>query len=165
MSGAIEIVRGYVPGAIGRVAQLHGTYYARHWGFGMFFEAKVASELAAFLGRGDGEGDGFWAALDEEGDVRGSIAIDGAGAAAAGAHLRWFIVDEAHRGRGVGGRLLDEAVGFCREAGHRRVFLWTFRGLEPARRLYEGRGFRIVEERRGAQWGVAVYEQRFELVL
>jgi hypothetical protein len=47
----VEIVRGYVPGSIGRVAELHGTYYHDHWGFGLFFEAKVASELSAFLGR------------------------------------------------------------------------------------------------------------------
>ncbi len=41
----IELVRGYVPGAIGRVAELHGTYYHAHWGFGLFFEAKVATRI------------------------------------------------------------------------------------------------------------------------
>ena len=37
------IHKGYVPGAIGKVVELHGTYYAQHWGFGLFFEAKVAA--------------------------------------------------------------------------------------------------------------------------
>ncbi len=32
---------GYVPGAIGRVAELHGKYYQEHWGFDIFFESKV----------------------------------------------------------------------------------------------------------------------------
>lgn len=37
----IALVRGHVPGAIGRVVELHGVYCHRHWGFGLFFEAKV----------------------------------------------------------------------------------------------------------------------------
>ena len=49
----MEIVEGYRPGAIGAIAGLHGTYYAREWGFGRFFESKVATELCAFLDRHD----------------------------------------------------------------------------------------------------------------
>jgi hypothetical protein len=44
----------YRPGAIGRVTEMHAAYYHRTWGFGLFFEAKVATELAEFLGRFDG---------------------------------------------------------------------------------------------------------------
>ena len=60
----VELAEGYVPGAIGRVAQLHGRYYHEHWGFGLYFEAKVATELADFLGRYDAGRDGFWTQLD-----------------------------------------------------------------------------------------------------
>ena len=42
------ILMGYIPGAIGRIAELHATYYQRYWGFGLFFEAKVAMELSSF---------------------------------------------------------------------------------------------------------------------
>src|SRR5262249_7326473 len=35
-----RILPGYVPGAIGAVGRLHGTYYAREHGFGVLFEAK-----------------------------------------------------------------------------------------------------------------------------
>jgi GNAT superfamily N-acetyltransferase len=77
--------------------------------------------------------------------------------------LRWFILEPALHGQGTGGCLLDEAVGFCRRCGHRSVSLWTFSGLDAARRLYERSGFRLAEERRGAQWGVEVTEQRFEI--
>ena len=92
MSG-IEIAKGYIPGSIGRVAELHGTYYHDHWGFGLFFEAKVANELSDFLGRYDEKRDGFWTAL-QEGRVEGSITIDGIHAASEGAHLRWFIISD-----------------------------------------------------------------------
>jgi len=56
----VEIVKGYIPGSIGRVAELHGTYYHEHWDFSLFFEAKVATELSEFLGRYDEKRDAFW---------------------------------------------------------------------------------------------------------
>ena len=159
-----QIVRGYIPGSLGRVAELHGTYYHRHWGFGLFFEAKVATELAAFLGRHDEEKDAFWAAL-VGGRVEGSITIDGAHAETEGAHLRWFIVSDDLRGKGVGNQLMNTAMGFCRSRGYKRVFLWTFEGLGAARHLYEKNGFRLMEQHKGSQWGREVNEQRFELEL
>jgi GNAT superfamily N-acetyltransferase len=159
-----EIIRGYLPGSIGRVAELHGTYYHRHWGFGLFFEALVASELAAFLGRYDEQRDGFWNAL-AGGGIEGAIAIDGAHADAEGAHLRWCIVSDALRGKGAGNRLMDQAVGFCRGRGYRRVSLWTFEGLDAARHLYEKHGFRLADQQRGTRWGREVNEQKFELHL
>jgi GNAT superfamily N-acetyltransferase len=158
----IQVLRGYIPGSIGRVAELHGTYYHQHWGFGLFFEAKVATELAAFLGRYDEEKDGFWAAL-VAGRIEGSITLDGAHAETEGAHLRWFIISDDLRGKGVGNQLMNAAMDFCRSRGYRRVFLWTFGGLDAARHLYEKNGFRLVEQHKGTQWGREVNEQRFEL--
>jgi GNAT superfamily N-acetyltransferase len=160
----VEIIRGYAPGAIGRVAELHAAYYAREWAFGVFFEARVASELAEFLLRCDDTHDGFWTARLGD-SMEGAIAIDGLHATEEGSHLRWFIVSDALRGQGAGARLLTTALDFCRTAGHRRVYLNTFEGLHAARRLYEQAGFRLIEQRRGAQWGRELLEQRFELDL
>ena len=160
----VEIVRGYTPGAIGRVAELNGTYYHDHWGFGLYFEAKVASDLSEFLLRYDESRDGFWTA-QVEGRVEGHVTIDGSQTESEGARLRYFILSDALRGKGAGSRLMDTAMAFCREAGHERVYLWTFEGLLPARHLYEKAGFRLVEERVGSQWGREVNEQQFELIL
>ena len=80
-----------------------------------------------------------------------------------GAHLRWFIVSEALRGKGAGNRLIETAVDFCRRKRYSRVYLWTFEGLDAARHLYERAGFVLVEQHRGKQWGSEVTEQRFEL--
>ena len=96
------IVKYYFPGAIGRVAELHADYYHRQWGFGRFFEAKVATELAAFFSRYDDARDGFWAVCKKE-RLEGAIVIDGKDAAGQGAHLRWFIVSDRLRGRGAWG--------------------------------------------------------------
>jgi GNAT superfamily N-acetyltransferase len=157
-------IAGYVPGAIGRVAELHATYYSKAWDFGLYFEAKVASELSEFLCHLDPARDGFWTAI-QGGRVEGSIAIDAAKAKTEGAHLRWFIVSDALRAQGVGNRLMQEAVDFCKQREYSRVFLWTFQGLDPALHLYEKFGFRLAEEIEGEQWGKRVLEQRYVLVL
>ncbi len=157
----LEIARAYVPGAIGRIAELHGTYYHQHAGFGLYFESKVASELSEFLRRYDGARDGIWLAL-ADGRIEGSIAIDGVEAGAEGAHLRWFIVSDALRGNGAGGKLISTALDFCRVRKYRTVYLWTFEGLNAARHLYEKHGFRMTRQQRGNQWGSEVNEQRFE---
>ncbi|NLW82597.1 MAG: GNAT family N-acetyltransferase [Desulfovibrionales bacterium] len=160
----IRIDKGYVPGSLGRAVELHGAYYGAHWGFGLFFEAKVATDLAEFLKRCDESRDGFWTA-SADGRVEGCIAIDGIHAETGGAHLRWFIMSDAQRGKGTGGQLLERAVGFCQDRGYPRIYLWTFEGLETARHLYEKHGFRLVAEQRGSRWGSVVNEQRFERVL
>jgi GNAT superfamily N-acetyltransferase len=154
---------GYIPGAIGRIAELHGTYYHEHWGFDLFFESKVAIELSEFLRRFNEVRDGFWVASVEE-KIIGSIAIDGVHRDSKGAHLRWFIVAPESQGHGIGKKLLEEAVEFCRKTKFNKVYLWTFSGLDPARHLYEKFGFRLCEEQEGKQWGRAVTEQRFELI-
>jgi len=163
LAGDVKL-SSYIPGAIGRIAELHGTYYHKHWGFALFFESKVAIELSEFLRRFNEALDGFWVASVGE-KIVGAIAIDGVNHASKGAHLRWFIVALENQGQGIGGMLLKEAVEFCRKKKFARVYLWTFAGLDQARHLYEKFGFKLCEQREGTQWGKTVQEQRFELNL
>lgn len=160
----LDISDRYTPGALARLIDMHAIYYARHWGFGPFFEARVAREAADFLDSLPRDDSRLWLAR-ARGHVIGTIAIDGRHAASDGAHLRWFILDDASRGAGAGGQLLDAALAFCSARGFARVYLWTFAGLDAARRLYESRGFRLVEESEAESWGVRVREQRFVLDL
>ena len=145
---AIELT-GYVPGALGRITGLHGTYYAEHWDLGLYFEAKVAGEMAEFLSRFDPARDGVWFAW-MDGSIVGGVFIDGHDADGEGARLRWFIIDPAYQGHGLGNRLMQAAMSFCREKGFRRVYLTTFAGLDSARHLYEKFGFRLCGEENGA---------------
>lgn len=160
----VSIVEGWRPGALGRIVELHGSYYHRKAGFGLYFEVKVARELAAFLAGFEPGRDGLWLVL-ADGRVEGSVAIDGSRAPGEGAHLRWFIMSERLRGQGAGRALLGRAIGFCRERGFPGCQLWTFAGLDAAAHLYREHGFVLVEQRRAAQWGVEVDEQRYELAL
>ena len=161
MTKKVEIT-GYIPGTIGRITELHALYYFKHWNFGKFFEAKVATELSEFLNRFDEYRDGLWTiCLNRQ--VEGSIAIDGIKAASEGAHLRWFILSSKLRGQGFGNKLMEKAVRFCRENRYPHIYLWTFEGLDIARHLYEKFGFKLAEEYQGTQWGTKVNEQKFVL--
>jgi GNAT superfamily N-acetyltransferase len=157
-------VSGYYPGVIGKVTELHAIYYFENWGFDVSFETQVARELSAFITKFKPGSDGFWSALVNS-VFTGSIAIDGSLSDTQGARLRWFIVAPEFQGTGIGGVLLRQAVQFCRDAGHRKVFLWTFRGLDAARTLYEREGFRLSVEKPVHQWGREIIEEQFVLDL
>lgn len=155
-----DIITGYLPGMIGRISEMHANYYSQHYGFGYFFESKVASGLAEFAGRLESERNNIWLAV-LNGRVVGSVAIDGEDLGNNEAHLRWFILDDACRGTGIGRQLLARAMQFCDEQQFSAVQLWTFSGLHAARRLYESFGFRLTREWQGEQWGRSMLEQQF----
>lgn len=72
--------------------------------------------------------------------------------------VAWFVVDEAEvanvavapeaRGRGVGARLLDEALDVARSRGVSAVYLEVRDSNAAARALYASRGFEEVGRRR-----------------
>ena len=159
-----RIITGYIPGLVGRVAEMHASYYARHWNFTCFFETRIASEMSKFINRYDAGHDCSWSVLIDN-SIVASITIDGIDADSKGAHLRWFIAAETARGKGIGRRLIGLAMNFCRHQGYDRVYLHTFKGLEAAQHLYESAGFELVETKSGDQWGTRVDEQRYEACL
>ncbi|PWC17342.1 bifunctional helix-turn-helix transcriptional regulator/GNAT family N-acetyltransferase [Brenneria corticis] len=156
----IDIVTGYLPGMIGKIAEMHGTYYAKNYNFGHFFEGKVACGLAEFAGRLHEPCNQIWLAVNN-GKIVGSVAIDGQDLGNNEGHLRWFILDDGCRGTGMGRKLLSEAMAFCDKRGFDAVQLWTFSGLNAARRLYESFGFELFKEWQGDQWGMTMTEQQF----
>ncbi len=81
------------------------------------------------------------------------------------AKLRMLIVDPAARGHGVGGLLVDECMRFAREAGYRRMTLWTNDILTAARRLYVSRGWRMTAAEPVTQFGRAMVSETWEVEL
>jgi GNAT superfamily N-acetyltransferase len=157
------LIRGWKPGLIGTITAEHGRFYAREWDFGSVFEGKVAEALGEWTARAAASSDLLLSAFDGE-LFLGSIAVDGLGGPPQSARLRFFIMTDAARGRGIGRRLIAEALGFVDEAGFERCVLTTFAGLDAARHLYESLGFRLVKEETAATWGRPVSEQLFERV-
>ena len=153
-----------LPGAMAASAALQSQYYARDHGFGVIFEAGRLVDIADFVARFDAGRDGVWVAVDG-GQVLGTIVIDGGSIGDPDcAQLRWFIVADALRGKGIGRRLMQAAMAF-RSRRSARVRLGTFAGLDAARHLYEEFGFTKTLERRSTQWGPEVLEQHWEWTL
>lgn len=126
------------------------------------FEGYVAAGLGEFAKAYDERTDYFAIAETNE-RVVGSIAI--VGQADQTAQLRWFLVHPSTRGAGLGRRLLDGALQFCRDREFTNVFLWTISGLEAASHLYQDAGFRLSETHPHQIWGEERTEERYDLIL
>jgi ribosomal protein S18 acetylase RimI-like enzyme len=61
-------------------------------------------------------------------------------------HVSMVFVDPDYWGRGVGGALVDALHGLMRRRGWRVASLWTRSRNQRARRLYEGRGYRLTAD-------------------
>ena len=160
---AISIRHERRPGDLGRVISLHAELYAREYGFGIGFESYAVETVAEYLQLDRPDQDRVWIA-EMDGRMVGCIGI--LGRENGEAQLRWFLVDPATRGQGLGRRLVQEALDFCRAAGYRSVYLWTVNGLEAAAKLYRDAGFQKTETKPEAiLWGVPLSEERHDLTL
>jgi len=153
---------GYYPGVVGKIIEAHAIYYYKNWGFDVTFETQVGRELSEFVHKFDRNRDGLWVATKKK-KFAGAIAIDGRHAFTEGVRLRWFIVVPEFQKSGIGKELILRTLEFCRRKRYPKVYLWTFRGLEDARRVYEAADFRLCEEQDVAQWGQSIKEQKYEL--
>jgi GNAT superfamily N-acetyltransferase len=160
-----EFVTGFRPGYLGRIAQMHGEYYAGAWGSGPGFEALIARELADFYERYDPARDLLLTA-HSGGILVGSIAIIGSETERPDtARLRWFLTEPTHQGQGIGRQLLEQALRFCCDAGFASVYLWTVEGLPQSWGMYERAGFRVTERHPDTQYTVPLTHVRMEMNL
>ena len=149
------------PGDLGYLIYRHGVLYAAEYGFDSTFEAYVAEPLGRF-GRTRTARECLWVA-DLDGRAVGWIAVVKADETTA--QLRWFLVEPEARGKGIGRKLIGDALRFCRDAAYERVILWTVAQLTAAARLYAEFGFVAVEEKAGGHCGPQTQELRYELSL
>jgi GNAT superfamily N-acetyltransferase len=159
----MEIHRGYEPGLIGRVGELHGRYYAAAWGVGAGFEMMMTREFCDFVEHYDAENDLLLSAY-LDGELAGSISILG-NPGPEGAQLRFFLVDPRYQGRGAGNALLNAALGWCRAHRFPKVFLWTVDHLPRSRRLYEQAGFRVTVQCKDDRYTAPLESLKMELTL
>jgi len=155
-----EVNSGYTPTIIARTLEMIHSHMHRHLGFGPAFESRVAADLAEFMTRIDNAANQTWH-VRQDNRIVGSISIDGQDLGNDRAHLRWFVVDERIRGGGIGKALLSQALNFCDQQGFNETHLWTVKGLDAARKLYQQHGFYLAEEYYGDQWGTNILEQQF----
>jgi GNAT superfamily N-acetyltransferase len=160
-SHKIRVRHEFKPGDVSRLIELHGLLYSQEYGFDHTFEAYVAKPLAEFVFHQTSR-ERMWL-VDSDGILMGSLAIVQHNETEA--QLRWYLLHPSLRGKGLGTRLVEESITFCRECGYRKIFLWTVSSLLAAAQVYRHAGFRVMEEHTHEIWGCMLTEQRYDLEL
>lgn len=156
------VLRPHRPGDMGWVIARHGALYAEEQGWSMELEALAAELCAAFIRNFDPAGEACWIA-ERDGETVGSVFVLRQSPTVA--KLRMLLVEPKARGFGIGARLVDEALRFARGAGYRKMTLWTNKGLDAARHIYEKAGFELVAEEPHSSFGKDLVGQTFEMKL
>ena len=149
-------------GDYGWAIERHGVIYDAEFGWGAQFEGLVAELFGRFALSHDPARERCWIA-ELEGKRVGCVFVVERETEVA--QLRCLLVEPTARGHGVGRKLVDACITFARSAGYERMMLWTNKGLDSARKIYESVGFELIEEQPHEDFGVPLIGQNWEMAL
>ncbi|RAO78173.1 bifunctional helix-turn-helix transcriptional regulator/GNAT family N-acetyltransferase [Dyella jiangningensis] len=156
------VLRDPRPGDMGWIVHRQGLLYFQEYGWDAEFEALVADIVAKYVQQFDPRSDRCWIA-EKDGQVVGSVFVVRQDETTA--KLRLLYVDANARGLGIGRRLVDECLRFARQAGYKKMMLWTNSVLVDARRIYEKAGFQLIEEEAHHSFGKDLVGQTWSIDL
>lgn len=155
-------IRSHKSGDIGYIIYRHGVIYSIENQLDESFEAYVAKYMSEFIENYDANNERLWI-VEKDTDIVGSIAIVKVDDEIA--QLRWFLVEPYARNKGIGTKLIYEALNFCRNKGYQKVVLGTISELKTARKIYIKNGFQLIESKTHRIWGRDLTEENWELIL
>ena len=163
----IDNYRSYVlrqpqPGDLGWVVQANGRLYTEEYGWDETYEAMTAQIVADYVKKFDPKRERCRIA-EKGGEPVGSVFLVKRSATVA--KLRILIVDPKARGLGIGKRLVDECTRFARQAGYKKITLWTNSVLLAARRIYKQAGYKMVSAEKNHIFGKDLVSETWELKL
>ena len=157
------VLRGPRVGEIGWLIYRQALLYHIEQGWTREFEVlitRIYAEYEAATGAKQ-----LWVA-EMEGEVAGSVFVLPATDGEPGtAQLRMLYVEPMFRGRGLGARLVSEAITSARAAGYKAMMLWTQDCLASARAIYQKAGFVLTREERHQSFGADLNGQYWVLAL
>ena len=156
------LIRPHQPGDMGWVIHRHGAVYAQEYGWDERFEALVASIAGKFIQNFDPQRERCWIA-EMNGEIVGFVFL--VKKTKTVAQLRMLLVEPKARGLGIGGRLVNECERFARQAGYKKIMLWTNSVLLAARRIYEKAGYRLTHSEPHTGFGPDLIAEVWELKL
>jgi DNA-binding MarR family transcriptional regulator/N-acetylglutamate synthase-like GNAT family acetyltransferase len=149
-------------GDFGWIVSRHAELYAQEYGWSEPFEGLCAGIVADFANKNDPNRERCWIA-EMNGENVGCVMLVKDNDEVA--RVRLLLVDPKARGLGLGARLVDECVTFARQAGYKRVTLWTHSILAAARHIYEQAGFTLTSSEKRHTWGKDVVAEYWDLDL
>lgn len=161
-------LRSHRPGDIGWVVERHGALYWQEYGWDERFEALVARIAADFIDQLEPERERSWIA-EQNGRRLGCVFLvrdrDRPANDLPTAKLRLLLVEPSARGLGLGAMLVREVTLYARNAGYRKITLWTNNVLDSARRIYQQEGYRLLSEKPYTAFGKELVSQDWQLDL
>ena len=156
------LLRQHRPGDMGWIVHRHAVLYAQEYGWDERCEALFAEIAAKFITQYDPKRDRCWIA-EKDGATAGSVFL--VKETDEVARLRLLLLEPWARGLGLGKRLVDECIRFARQAGYRKITLWTQSILYAARHIYQQAGFQLVREEKHHSFGHDLVGETWELDL
>jgi ribosomal protein S18 acetylase RimI-like enzyme len=148
------------PGDLGYVIHRHGALYKQEYEYGIEFETYVAAGLCEFYKNYDPARDRIWISEYHSTIVGFLLLMHRPGNAA---QLRYFLIEPAYRGIGLGKKMLDMYMDFYSSCKYDSSYLWTTHEQDTAAFLYKRRGFILTEEKDSNAFGKPLKEQRYDL--
>ena len=149
------------PGDLGYIIHLHGEIYEKESGFSTDFEGYVIKTFYDFLKNYSPDNDHIILA-EYENEIVGCIAVVHH---VEEAQLRWFLIQSDFRGTGIGKRLLNDALDYCKIKEYNNIYLTTSNIQKRAIDIYKKVGFILTESTEVSQWGTKFQEERYDLKL